>query len=188
MAKQKAVVVPVPEPEFVFRAGSRVSGVTAAVARQELLRIQQEHGGIEPCTVVETAADPKNPLHPAFEWDDTEAARQHRLAQARGLIKSVRLVVADSPRTLPAFLHVRVDRQASYQPIEVVVQNQNLFDAAIAELGAKLESATRSVADVETAAKLYRPELAGEADAIRGFLAGAQEAAGRMRKRKPAAA
>lgn len=60
--------------------------------QQELQRIaNQHHGTLEPAQVVDSAAAPQSPLHHYFEWDDTEAARQHRLNQARYLIRSVKI-------------------------------------------------------------------------------------------------
>jgi hypothetical protein len=41
-----------------------------------------------PSTVVEGAADRRSPAHGLFEWDDSTAAREHRLVQARILLGS----------------------------------------------------------------------------------------------------
>jgi len=38
----------------------------------------------------------QSPLHSFFEWDDSEAAQQYRLAQARLMIRSVAIVYVDS--------------------------------------------------------------------------------------------
>ena len=58
----------------------------------ELQRIADAHEGtLDPTHVVEAAAPPEAPLHRYFEWDDTEAARQHRLNQARHLIRTVKI-------------------------------------------------------------------------------------------------
>jgi hypothetical protein len=61
----------------------------------EVQRLATEHGGVvTPAQVVEAARDPANPLHEEFEWDDSVAAEQWRLAQARTLIRSIRVVVS----------------------------------------------------------------------------------------------
>lgn len=39
------------------------------------------------------AEDPSSPLHTHFTWDDSEAARKYRLAQAGALIRRVKLTV-----------------------------------------------------------------------------------------------
>lgn len=41
-----------------------------------------------PVTVVEQAASPRSPAHKLFEWDNTRAAQQHRLSQARVILGS----------------------------------------------------------------------------------------------------
>lgn len=56
----------------------------AVVAR--LGALADKEGRLTPEQVVEDARDPKSPLHPCFEWDDSKAAHQHRLYQARKLV------------------------------------------------------------------------------------------------------
>ncbi len=57
---------------------------------EALEQIRAEGGGVlHPANVVEAAQDPASPLHADFEWDDGEAAIQHRLNQARTLIRAV---------------------------------------------------------------------------------------------------
>lgn len=55
---------------------------------QELNRIASKSGGIlKPEIVVEEAKSEDSPLHSRFTWDDSEAAHQYRLEQARRLIR-----------------------------------------------------------------------------------------------------
>jgi hypothetical protein len=65
----------------------------------ERIAKDDEDGLIQPPAVVEAARDPQSPLHQFFEWDDTEAAAQYRLEQARKLITRVRIRV-QVPETL----------------------------------------------------------------------------------------
>ena len=50
----------------------------------------------------------RSPLHPLFEWNDAKAAEEHRLAQARLLLRSVIVVRPDvdgiSPDPVRAFV------------------------------------------------------------------------------------
>lgn len=56
----------------------------------ELKRLADAHGGnLQPKTVVDSARDDESPLHGSFNWDDTSAAEQWRLQQARQLIRAV---------------------------------------------------------------------------------------------------
>lgn len=152
---------------FSFRDGSRVRGVKPDVAGKELARIRKEHGGLEPATVVEEAKSPRSPLHNAFIWDDTKAAHEHRLWQARQLIRAVCIVPVDQPDLTPRAVYVHVPEQGSYQLVDVVVTTPDLFDSALAELKTKLESAQRSVDELLSAAnKLADPKRVQRAMAV----------------------
>ena len=64
------------------------------MSTQETLQaLYDEHGILTPELVLSAASDPAHVLHSRFEWDDTEAARRYRLAQASGLIRSVTIVI-----------------------------------------------------------------------------------------------
>lgn len=56
---------------------------------QALLALEDERGCIDPEAVIAAASSPDSPLHDRFEWDDTAAAHQHRIYQARALIRGV---------------------------------------------------------------------------------------------------
>ena len=63
----------------------------STLVEDALLEIYEEHGELVPEDIV-TAARPKNhPLHDRFEWNDSVAAHEHRVNQARRLIQSVEI-------------------------------------------------------------------------------------------------
>jgi transcription-repair coupling factor (superfamily II helicase) len=64
---------------------------TSDAARQALADISDKHGHISPALVVKEAEKVNNPLHDYFKWDDAEAGNLFRLAQARLLIREVKL-------------------------------------------------------------------------------------------------
>lgn len=74
----------------------------------ELRKIEQEYSVITPAIVVEKAATPKSPLHGYFEWDNSTAAEQYRLWQARQLIAKVYIVPSDSPDSEPVRAFVNI--------------------------------------------------------------------------------
>lgn len=49
------------------------------------------NGRLTPDLLIEAARDPESVLHPRFEWDDSVAAVEYRRAQARALIRTVRI-------------------------------------------------------------------------------------------------
>ena len=117
--------------------------------RDELRFIQANHNGtLQPQHVVEYAKDPNTLLHNKFEWEDTKAAQQYRLWQARQVIR-LELVVIDresgKPRDVTigvddskvenvkltrAFISLRIDRRgenaSGYRSIEDVVSDDKL--------------------------------------------------------------
>lgn len=153
--KQEAVRVltPVPKSEMVYqyRSGAQVRGVKAQIAGLRLDTLQSKYGFITPDLVVEDATPVDAPLHPAFEWDDTQAAVEHRKQQARLLIGSVVAVHYTSqvteggdeigpmtPVTVRAFVIVQEDGQRVYTSTVVAMQDDYLrtqvLERALAEL------------------------------------------------------
>jgi len=65
-------------------------------------------GIIQPEVIVSIAVNPDSPLHRYFTWDDTEAARQFRLAQARNLVR--RVLITRTPTPEPSFVNVTIQR------------------------------------------------------------------------------
>lgn len=72
-----------------------------------LAKIAAEAGGLTADRVLMDAKRPNSPLHSEFEWDDSIAADQFRVEQARALIRSVRVVVEvrDHEITIPKYVH-----------------------------------------------------------------------------------
>lgn len=89
------------EEEYHVRWKNRTQfSVPASVAKDELDRIKEEHGGeLTPAAVVEAATDEMNPLHNEFDWNDASAAYKHRCTTARKIIGSIEIVKAN---TVPA--------------------------------------------------------------------------------------
>lgn len=98
-------------------------------------------GLLRPADVVEEARDENSPLHGAFCWDDTEAARLYRLDQAQRLIRKFKVVIEESKgKTIevPVFIGVSTDRTSTkdenpYRLSEEVAKNKNLLEVAEAD-------------------------------------------------------
>lgn len=83
-----------------------------------LEQLEQENGDIKPADVVNDARDPTSPLHDFFEWDDTAAADQYRLSQARLLIRRVKIQVTIQNIPMDVARYVRdPDEPGSYSNI-----------------------------------------------------------------------
>ena len=95
--------------------------------------------------VLVAARDFNSPLHLCFEWDDTKAAYEHRLSQARYLIRKLCVVVEkDDFRPIRAYVSVQkpdeVDRD--YVAVSRVMSSDDLLTEACQTLLKKLEGIT----------------------------------------------
>lgn len=96
------------DPGAHLQAGAPRESADAVGRHLDLLR-RRAGGELTPKEVVEDARNPNSPLHPHFEWDDTAAAEQHRLTQARRLIRAVVAIYAEDDQpvtTTRAFVHI----------------------------------------------------------------------------------
>ncbi len=146
----------------------------AEVARKALASIQSknEEGLLKAEDVVQTARHPDHPLHKYFEWDDSEAAEQWRLAQARGLIRKV-LVVGpngdEDGQPIPKYVSLQSDRKkkgGGYRQTNQVVNNKQLL--------AELEETAKK--DIEGVLARY--------EMLKGLVAKVRAAAGIKPKKK----
>jgi len=96
----------------------------------ELEKIREADGGLLfPESVVGKAADPRNPLHDEFPWNDAQAAHQCRLDIARRLIRSVTVVRIEEERTIQSVYYVHHPSQGThvqgYVPLTELKRNRN---------------------------------------------------------------
>lgn len=60
---------------------------------RELLRIERDCGGLDNETIVEQASRKSSPIHDAFTWDESKAARKCRLYEAGELRRAIEVDV-----------------------------------------------------------------------------------------------
>ena len=83
--------------KYAWVKGSKVKGVSAAVAGAEIDRLlSKHHDQLSAKKVLEEARPITSPIHKAFDWNDHTAADQHRLEQARHLLRSVTVIIIPS--------------------------------------------------------------------------------------------
>jgi hypothetical protein len=114
---------------------------------EEMEKIAEDHpeGLLTAESVVGAAADPASPLHLFFEWDDSAAAAEYRLFQARSLIRKVRVTnPADlNAEPIPKFVSLMDDRQregGGYRETAQVLANDELIAQLEATAKKELES------------------------------------------------
>lgn len=135
-----------------------MSEQSAAVVA-ELQRIAASNGGIlQPCAVVEAARPADSILHERFEWDDTEAAEQYRLWQARQLIRCSVVIEPRTETTVRAFVSLTADREADgggYRETVRVMARADSRAALLADALAELEVFQRKYAALTELAAVF---------------------------------
>lgn len=127
--------------------------------------IKAKHGTLSPSTVVRDAAADDHPLHPSFEWNDATAAHQHRLNQARAILRLPRTtVVIEGCRIIsPSYVHdpgAAKGEQGYVAVAEIKSESQVASDAVDAEVeratGAlkRAEGIASALGDVKTTAAI----------------------------------
>ena len=85
---------------YRFKEAARLSHLDAQKCGERLEALKQKHGELTAELVLEDAQKPSSPLHSAFEWSNAAAAHQHRLTQARYILRQIVVVeVIESPKT-----------------------------------------------------------------------------------------
>lgn len=120
---------------YQFRSGHSIRSINPQAVGQELERLRKVRGKLTPADVLEEAASPDSPFHGAFEWDDSLAAQQHRLSQARRLIVSVRVINEPAQVSVPAFVSVRTpDKGREYVPTAEAMSDESLRARVLLEI------------------------------------------------------
>ena len=145
---------------YSFRNNTRISGIDAQVAGEQLDLIYSKHDELTASLVVDAARPDDAPLHPAFEWDDSIAAERHREHQARNLIRSVQIIQPDDERPEPVFVHV--ESLQCYKPALVVVHDIDLFEEAWEQFMVRLKQSQHSLMQLLLLAEKYNPDVVDE--------------------------
>jgi hypothetical protein len=129
----------------------RRKGIDREVIRTTLESVRMANGGkLRPADVVASSQPEDAALHPCFTWDDAVAAEQHRLWEARELIREVTVVINE--RRTPAYYSVpqsEPSQAASYYvPAELLIESPDEFQMALEMLLQKFESAKRALEDL----------------------------------------
>ena len=138
--------------------------------REELLALYETRGELTPVMVVDVARDPKHPLHPRFEWDDTVAGEKYRVHQARQLIRSVRIRVIDEDDPslnydVRAYQMVRTSSGShTYQPTEEVVQDPFVSRLILANMQREWQALRARYEQFHEFWKLVNSEVAGRSE------------------------
>lgn len=147
--------------EYVWADGARRPAgvkVTAQAVGDHLERLWNGGGLITPEAVVDDAANPASPLHPLFEWDDTEAARLHREHTARVLIRSVVVKFRSNEneeRSYKAFVNVTKSEERGYVSSVTAMSDADMRAQVLRKAWAELQAFRRKFGDMQEFALVF---------------------------------
>jgi len=144
------------------KAGARVftSNEQAELVGHELLSLEEKMGALSPELVVRHAyQNPGSDLHSHFEWNDTTAARQWRIEQAKMLLRSIVIVREEDPRGTEIRLFVSIDRIGE-EPRKYVNLNRAMADdemraMVLGRVGHELQAIRRKHIDLHELAGVW---------------------------------
>lgn len=111
MRKKKATA-----REYSWVPGSKWTSLdpnTVGAEIDRLVKVHKQRLAAE--DVVAAAANPISPLHSIFEWDDTAAAREYRVEQARRLLRSIQITIL-TPKGAPITTRLTVATEKPNTP------------------------------------------------------------------------
>ncbi len=110
-------------------------------AQRELDRIRETNDGLLlPSAVVQFAEDANTALHAYFDWDNSEAAKQWRLEQARRVIRLSVTIITEELPPIRAMVSLTTDRKTGggyrslYDVLDCVPLREQMILDALAEL------------------------------------------------------
>lgn len=119
--------------EYHWKDASRIS-IPAQAAGERLEALRVKHDGITARVVVDDARRKRSPLHGAFEWDNTVAATEYRLEQARLVLRSIVMVSEKTPDSAPvrAFVCISADGERSYTSLDIALSSPEMRQQVVA--------------------------------------------------------
>lgn len=140
--------------------------LSAQIVGETVERLATVNGGVcPPGALVEEARSDESPLHPLFQWDDSQAADAFRRQQARRVINSIRVteLVDDGSNpapSYPAFVSVvKMDDSGvarGYKSILQVVNQPDELAQVMAEAMSSLKAFRRRYAALKEFAPVFR--------------------------------
>ena len=132
------------EPKYQWKQPGRIP-LDAQQTGERIELLESKYGKITPQIVLSDAKKKASPLHDGFEWDDSIAAEQHRLDQARFILRQIVIVTSDEddeePTAIRAFVSVldsSEEGKSVYMPIGTAMENadtrQQILEKAYKEL------------------------------------------------------
>lgn len=164
MKKKTKRVSVIKEKKYEWKSGASVHNqakLDVQAVGEELERITAQHGHkLNAKDLVNEASVPTSPLHDAFEWDDTEAARAHREEQARKLLRSVTITIVRENKpdvVVRGFLSVENNdgRTSTYGATSVLMSDDEMRALLLKQAIQKLIAVRKHYAQLSELAQVF---------------------------------
>lgn len=130
--------------------------------REELEQLRINNGGefVAPAVVVDYAKrNKRSALHKEFEWNNTKAAQQFRLEQARHLIRLYVNVIETENGDIPARMYVSLERDrkrsGGYRTLTSVMTNAELRAQLLQQALDELQRVRRKYQTLQELAPIF---------------------------------
>jgi hypothetical protein len=132
--------------------------------RAELERLKRD-GMVKAADVVDAARDEDSPLHSHFTWDDSDAAHQYRLEEARRLLRVFVVTERREVGDTRAYISLSPDRRiegGGYRILADVMDNEELSAQMLSDALADLRRVQQKYRSLTKLAKVWK--AIGEAE------------------------
>ncbi len=145
--------------KYGWKGGSRHTKHDAQRIGEHLEKIREREGYLTAEIILRDAHKKRSPIHKLFEWDDTEAAVQHRLSQARSLTRSV-VIIVEGPKgeldPIRAFVHIGEPQGGHYTSLHVAMSDEDLRNQVLDRARDELDIWQKRYQDFVEFAEIYR--------------------------------
>ena len=108
---------------------------------EELLKIHTKYGSLTSENVLKEAKKKRHPLHPHFDWDDTEAANRWRVHQSNMMISQARITITDhEEKKVHAFVSVSKQGKREFVYTADALEDKQLLFQIFSQLQSRIEN------------------------------------------------
>lgn len=134
-----------------WKSGSRYS----ADAQKIYSELQEIGNSYTPQDIVKMASDPSTEMHKCFQWDDTKAAEQYRLVQARHMVRDLVITVQQPNKKQPEEIRlIQHTKQESYAPVSYIVSKPDLYQSLLEQAKIELKAFKKRYSQIAELAEI----------------------------------
>ena len=108
-----------------------------------LMKKLKKDGSLTASGVLADAESPTSKLHSLFQWDDSKAANEFRLIEARKVIKRINITIEEPTEQIINVPAIKGEGQ--YKTASVVIASVSDYESALSEAITRLTSAEKAV-------------------------------------------